>query len=201
MKNILLGVLSTTLSICAARKKLGLPLNKNLLLSVGGLVDVKGHTYLVDAMRIVLKKRNDVILVIVGSGSLKERLQKKAKELGLNGKILFVGGKRHNEIPTWMNASDLFVLPSLSEGFPTVIPEAMACGKPVVGTKVGGVPEIITNQEVGLLVNPKDPEKLALAIVDALNKTWSSEAILNHAKQYSWNTLVPRIISVYKEVL
>ena len=184
-----------------ARKKLGLPINKKVLLSVGNLVNVKGHTYLVDAMQFVLKKRKDIILIIIGSGPLKERLRKKASNLGLNGKILFAGRKKHNEIPIWMNASDLFVMPSLSEGFPTVIPEAIACGKPVIGTKVGGIPEIITNQEVGLLVNPKDSEKLALAIVNALNKTWSSEAILNHAKQYSWDTLVPQIISVYNEVL
>jgi len=187
--------------LCEARKKLGLPLNKKVLLSVGNLVDVKGHTYLVDAMRIILKKGNDAILVIVGSGFLKEKLQKKSKALGLNGKILFVGGKNHEEIPFWINACDIFILPSLSEGFPTIIPEVMACGKPIVGTKVGGVPEIITNKEVGILVSPKNPQELALTIIDALDKRWYPDVILNYAKQYSWSSLVPQIISVYKEIV
>lgn len=184
-----------------ARKKLCLPFSKKVLLSVGGLVDMKGHTCLVDAMRIVLKKRNDVILVIVGSGPLKEKLHKKAKKLGLNGKILFVGRKKHDEIPMWINASDLFVLPSLSEGFPTVIPEAMACGKPVIGTCVGGVPEAITSDDVGVLVNPKDPEALAQVILEALDRKWVPRIILNYAKQYSWTNLTKQILSVYRKVL
>lgn len=187
--------------LCEARKNLGLPLNKKILLSVGNLVDVKGHTHLIDAMRIVLKKRNDVILVIVGSGFLDERLQKKAKKLGLNGKILFVGGRKHNEIPIWMNASDLFVLPSLSEGFPTVVPEAMACGKPVIGTRVGGVPEAIRGDDVGVLVSPEDVEALAQAVLEALDREWVSQTISNYAKQYSWSSLGKQILEVYQQVL
>jgi len=92
-------------------------------------------------------------------------------------------------------------LPSLGEGFPTVLPEAMACGKPVIGTEVGGVSEIITNQEVGMLVSPKDAEALASTIIEALQKKWWPEIILNHAKQYSWSHLIPQIISTYEKVL
>jgi glycosyltransferase involved in cell wall biosynthesis len=185
----------------AMRKKLGLPLNKPILLSVGNLVDVKGHTYLIDAMDIVLKKQTDVMLVIIGSGPLKERLQKKVNKLGLNGKIMLVGRKPHNEIPVWMNASDLFVLPSLGEGFPTVVPEAMACGKPVIGTCVGGVQEAVANESVGVLVSPKDPEMLAQAILEALDRKWVPRTIVGHARQYSWHNLVEQILSVYQEVL
>ena len=187
--------------LCEARKNLGLPPGKKILLSVGSLEDAKGHAYLVDAMRIVLKNRNDVILIIVGSGFLKERLHKKAKELGLDGKMLFVGEKRHNEIPIWMNASDLFVLPSLSEGFPTVIPEVMACGKPIIGTQVGGVPEAISHRDLGILVNPGDAEVLASSILEALDRKWRPEIILHYAKRYSWNSLVKQILQVYQEVL
>jgi glycosyltransferase involved in cell wall biosynthesis len=187
------------LSSCSIRQKMGLPLNKRVLLSVGNLVEVKGHTYLIDAMNIVLKKRNDVIAVIIGSGPLQEQLQKKVIQLGLNGKILFVGRKMHEEIPMWLNASDIFVLPSLGEGFPTVIPEALACGKPVIGTKVGGVPEALSNPDVGFLVNPRDSKSLADAILVALEKKWDSETILSYAKQYAWGNLVKRILSVYEQ--
>jgi glycosyltransferase involved in cell wall biosynthesis len=181
-----------------ARKKLGLPLNKKVLFSVGNLVDLKGHIYLVDAMNIVLKKRNDVILIIIGSGPLKEPLQKKIVILGLTGKILLLGQKMHNEIPLWMNACDIFVLPSLGEGFPTVIPEAMACGKPVIGTRVGGIPEALTKNDVGILVNPKDPISLADSILHALERKWNAETILNHSKQFAWNNLVKQVLEVYE---
>ena len=184
-----------------ARKKLGLPLKKKILLSVGNLVDVKGHSYLVDAMQIVLKRRDDVILIIVGSGPLKIKLRKKIDRLGLNRRILLVGSKPHEEIPIWMNASDLFVLPSLGEGFPTVIPEAMACGKPIIGTRVGGVPEAVSHQDLGNLVNPGNSEVLASAILEALDKKWKPEIILHHAKRYSWNNLVKQILDVYQDVL
>jgi len=185
-----------------AREILGLPLDKKILLSVGNLVDVKGHKYLIDAMSYVLKKRNDVILVIIGSGDLKENLEKKAKDLDLNHNILFVGGKEHQEIPLWMNSCDLFVLPSLGEGFPTVIPEAMACGKPVVGTRVGGVPEAISSDEFGILVPPKDREALGQAILEALNHKWQSEDILGRAaNKYSWSNIVEHILAVYQEAL
>jgi len=99
-----------------------------------------------------------------------------------------------------MNASDIFVLPSLAEGFPTVIHEALACGKPVIGTRVGGVPEALTNREVGILVNPRDSVALADAILNALKKKWKPEIIINYAKQYSWNSLVKQILEVYQSL-
>jgi glycosyltransferase involved in cell wall biosynthesis len=188
-------------STIAARKKLGLPLNKKILLSIGNLVDDKGHTHLIDAMRLVLKERNDVILVIVGSGSLKEPLKKKTRELGLDGKILLVGQKKHEEIPVWMNACDVFVLPSLCESFGVVIIEALACGKPVVATRVGGIPEIITDKDFGILVEPACPLPLSEGLLDALERKWVHSKIALYAKKYSWTSVVQNILKVYSDVL
>jgi glycosyltransferase involved in cell wall biosynthesis len=184
-----------------ARKGLGLPTSKKVILTVGSLVDVKGHAYLIHAMQTVLRKQSNVVLVIIGSGPSEKVLKKQAKNLGLNDNVLFTEMKKHEEIPIWMNACDLFVLPSLNEGFPTVIPEALACGKPIVATNVGGIPEIITKQDVGILVNPRSPRELSSAILDALEKKWNSKAILSYANRYSWDTLVIRIISLYEEML
>jgi glycosyltransferase involved in cell wall biosynthesis len=180
------------------RKKLGLPLRKRILLSVGNLVGIKGHTYLIDAMKIVVNKRSDTLLLIIGSGTMKQKLQKKIDSEGLNGKIFLVGGKSHSEIPAWMSASDIVVLPSLGEGFPNVIPEALACGKPVIGTSVGGVPEALSTKEVGSLVNPGDSVALADAILDGLEKKWVPEIIQNQANQYSWKNLAKQILQVYQ---
>jgi glycosyltransferase involved in cell wall biosynthesis len=184
-----------------AREKLGLPLNKKILLSIGNLVDAKGHTYLISAMSLVLRKRKDVLLIIVGSGSLKELLQSMAKKYGLGDYVMFAGGKKHEEIPIWMNASDIFILPSLQEGFPTVVPEAMACGKPIVATNVGGVPEAITHNDLGILVNPGDSEGLASAMLEALERKWNPEIILKHAEKYSWRNLAEQIVSIYQKAL
>lgn len=108
----------------STREKLGLPLNKKILLSVGTLHEVKGYEYLIDAMYMISRVRNDIIAVIVGSGPLETKLREKIKKLSLKQRVILVGWEPHNKIPLWMNASDIFVLPSLNEGFPTVIPEA-----------------------------------------------------------------------------
>jgi glycosyltransferase involved in cell wall biosynthesis len=185
----------------AMRKKLGLPLNKRILLSVGNLVDVKGHRYLIDAMSMVLKKRSDILLVIVGDGSLKTSLEKKIREFGIENRVLLTGRKRHAEVSLWMNACDVFVLPSLNESFGVVIIEALACGKPVVATCVGGVSEIIANEDVGILVKPAHPLSLYRGILDALNRKWTPTNIALYARRYSWANIIPSILRVYDEAL
>jgi glycosyltransferase involved in cell wall biosynthesis len=182
------------------REKLGLPLNKKIVLSVGYLNQVKGHVYLIDAIKEVLRTM-DIRLVIIGSGPLEMKLREKIRKLNLEQKILLVGYKKHNEIPLWLNASDLFVISSLNEGFPTVIPEALACGKPVVATDVGGIPEAITCDDVGTLVKPQNSKMLASAISEALSKEWDYDFILNYAKRFSWEQIVEQISQVYSSML
>lgn len=184
-----------------AKNEIGLPKNKKIVLSIGNLVDIKGHVYLIEAMKKVIAKRTDVLLFIIGSGVLEEVLRQKILKLGLSDYVFLVGRKPHEEIPVWLNASDLFVLPSLGEGFPTVIPEAMACGKPVIGTAVGGVPEIVSNSDVGLLVKPKDSLCLADSILTALEIKWKPELINSHSKQYAWDNVSKQIIEVYQNLL
>ena len=114
---------------------------------------------------------------------------------------MLAGGKPHDEIPVWLNACDLFVLPSLSEGNPTVMFEAFGCGKPFVGTRVGGVPEVITSNEYGLLVDPANPDDLAEKILMALDREWNREAILACSERYTWENITKEIVSVYDQVL
>ena len=183
------------------RESLRLPKNKKILLAIGNLLEVKGHRYLVEAMKIVKDKRKDVICIIIGSGSLKQELNDQIMQLRLEKDIILTGGKPHDEIPLWMNACDLFVLPSLNEGNPTVMFEALGCGKPFVGTKVGGVPEVITSDESGLLIEPADPEDLAEKILVALDREWDREAILRYAERYTWENIAKEIMSVYTKIL
>jgi glycosyltransferase involved in cell wall biosynthesis len=190
------------MNINIARKELGLPVDKKILLNIANLEEYKGLKYLIEATKNILAKRNDVMLYIIGQGSLKNSLQLLIKNYGLENNIVLAGGnKPSEEIPLWMNASDVFALPSLSEGNPTVMFEALGCGKPFVGTRVGGIPEVITNEKLGILVEPKDVDGLTKAILEALDTKWDKDYILNHAEQFTWDKIAERIMGVYDEVL
>ena len=183
------------------RKMLNLPQDKKIILTVGNLEPVKGQTHLIEAVTKIMQDRENILCVIVGTGKLRTAFECQIRSLGLENSIILAGGKLHNEIPLWMNACDVFVLPSLNEGNPTVMFEALGCGKPFVGTKVGGVPEVITSDEYGLLVDPADPEDLAEKILVALDREWDREKILRYAERFTWENIVREIVSVYKQVL
>lgn len=99
-----------------------------------------------------------------------------------------------------MNACDVFVLPSLAESFGIVQIEAMACGKPVVATYNTGSEEIITSEELGLLVEPANPKELGEKILIALDKEWDDERIRKYAEQFSWEKIAREIVKVYNTV-
>ncbi len=179
------------------RRTLGLPVERKIILSVGNLVEVKGHTYLIDAMSEVVRKRKDVLCLIIGRGELRHRLEKKVSSLGLEQYVRLVGGKSHDEIPLWMNASDIFVLPSLRESFGIVQIEAMACGKPVVATRNGGSEEIVTPGDAGLLCDAGNPQGLAENIIRALDMPWNADAITGRARPYSWRCVGEDILRIY----
>lgn len=184
-----------------SRKKLNLPHDRTIILNVANLVPIKGHRYLIEAIKVVANNRDDILLVIVGDGILKKDLEKLIEKQKLNDHIQLVGAKPHQEIPLWMNACDIFVLPSLSEGTPTVMFEALGCGKPFIGTKVGGIPEIITSEKYGLIVEPASSEDLAEKILSALNMDWNAAEILQYAKQFTWGSIAKQIVNVYNETL
>jgi len=184
-----------------AKEKLNLPEDKKIILSVGNLELVKGHKYLIEAMKEVIKREENITCLIVGSGSQKKNVNSLIDRLSLSKYIKLIGEKPHNEVPLWMNACDVFVLPSLNESFGIVQVEAMACGKPVVATFNGGSEEVIVNEKLGILVEPKDANELANAILKALGKEWDRDYISNYAKQYSWDKIIKNIIGIYNELL
>jgi glycosyltransferase involved in cell wall biosynthesis len=192
--------LFTCRNVSGCREALGLPLDKKILLTVGGLEPVKGQKYLVEAVKKIVRERKDILCVIIGDGSESRALKKLVRSFDLENYIMLAGGKPHNEIPLWMNACDLFVLPSLNEGNPTVMFEALGCGKPFIGTTVGGIPEVITSDRFGLLVKPGDPNELADTILKALDSAWNREEILHYSEQFTWENIVKEILCVYTKV-
>ncbi|NJE02073.1 glycosyltransferase family 4 protein [Thermococcus sp. JdF3] len=184
-----------------ARETLGVPTNKRVIVSVGNLVEKKGYIYLIQAAKILQELRDDFVVYIVGGGPLYSHLQKEILSLGLKKHVFLVGRKPHDEVALWMNAADVFVLPSLVENFGVVNIEALACGKPVISTYNGGSEEVIISNDYGFLCPPKDPECLAEKILMALNKEWDREKMRKYAEQFSWSKVVHQILGVYNKVL
>jgi glycosyltransferase involved in cell wall biosynthesis len=183
------------------RKLLGLSIEKKIILSVGNLEEIKGHKHLVEAMEYVLKKRKDVICLIVGSGKLEIELKKQIKSAGLYDYVKLVGAKPHSEITLWMNACDIFVLPSLRESFGVVQIEAMACGKPIVATRNGGSEQIIISEDYGILCEPGNSKNLAESILHGISKIYNQNKLFSYAKLYSYNNISEDICSIYKVLL
>ena len=182
------------------RKKLGLPLDKKIIIAVGNLLKIKGHSYLIEAMAEVVKHRSDVVCFIVGGGALEKKLNEQVRKAGLQDHVTLIGSKLHGEIPLWMNACDIFVLPSLNEGNPTVMFECLGCGKPFVGTRVGGVPEIIVSEDYGLLSDPANSMELAENILSALDKSWDETKIKDYSAQFTWAEIAKNIAKIYEKL-
>jgi glycosyltransferase involved in cell wall biosynthesis len=183
----------------AAREELGLTSEGRILVTVGYLETVKGHAYLIEAMATVAERASDARLYILGDGSLRTKLKEQVTALGLEGRVHLV----HEPLPSsgiarWMTAADLFVLPSLGEGNPTVMFECLGCGRPFVGTMVGGIPDVITSDRLGLLCPPGDAAALAGALIEALEREWDAESISAHAQRYSWTALADQLASEYR---
>lgn len=183
------------------RKSLNLPADKKIILSVGDLIEIKGHKYLIESIPEVLKHRTDIICLIIGEGKQKNKLLKQIELAEMSNYVKLVGKKRHDEIPLWMNAADIFVLPSLKEGNPTVMLEALGTGLPFIGTKVGSIPEIIVSKEYGLLVDTNSSIDLKLNIIYALNKKWDRDKIATYSKLFTIERVAESISLIYDELL
>jgi glycosyltransferase involved in cell wall biosynthesis len=171
----------------AARERLGLPSDRRLVTFVGNLVHEKGVDVLMEAMGELKGPGNDEIdLALVGAGGMLEALRQRADALGIGSRVRFCGRRPHEEIADWITASDLFCLPSRREGCPNVVLEALASGRPVVASRVGGVPELVREAN-GVLVPAENPRALAEGLRLALARRWDPEALRATVPCLSWD--------------
>jgi len=184
-----------------ARAELGLPQDKKILVYASRLDEGKGLSYLLAALKRVLSHDSRCLLVLVGDGPYRQHLEQEATELGLQNDVIFAGHRPHAEIVKWMSACDLVVQPSLNEGSPLPVYEALACGRPVIASRVGGIPELIIHDDYGLLVPPADPEALCEALLSGFRKLWDTEGIRRHGEKYTWGQVADQLISLYEGVL
>jgi glycosyltransferase involved in cell wall biosynthesis len=186
-------------SMDEARERLGLEKDREIILHISRLHEEKGQKYLIEAIKKNLEYRKDVLCFIGGSGPLKDELQKQINDSNLQDHVKLIGFVPDELLSIWMNACDLFVLPSLRESFGIVQIEAMACGKPVVATYNGGSEEIITSDDYGFLVEPANSDELADNILIALSTDWDDGKIREYAEQFRWENIVKEITQVYRK--
>ena len=143
------------------RRSLGVAPDAPMFITVAVLRQPKGIEFMIRAFASLCRRDPDARYLVVGSGDDRERLEALAGDLGVSSQVIFAGMR--DDIPELVAASDIFVLPTLTEALPTVLAEAAAIGKPIVASAVGGVPEMIEDGETGLLVPPANCEALAAA--------------------------------------
>lgn len=184
--------------------KFNIPKNKFVVGTIAILKPRKGISYLIDAAKTVIKEYPDVRFLIIGSGPLEKKLKEEVRSLGLQEYIVFQNYYEH--ILEIYESINLLVLPSLTEGIPAVLLEAMAFGVPVVATGVGGVPEMIEDGISGILVPPKNPEALAEAIIKIyknpeLASKMAKSARTRFEKSFTAEMMARQYEKVYEELL
>ncbi len=188
-----------------ARKRLGLPADRPLIVSVGGLTERKGHHRVIAALPRLLLRHPGALYAAVGGPSVEGNneplLRRLAAELDLEGHVLLPGATPHEEIATWLQAADLFCLATANEGRPNAVMEALACGVPVVTTDVGGNREIVEPGRDGLLVPFGDGPALERALETALERRWDHEAISARARGRTWEQTGAQVVATFEEVL
>ncbi|MEM7310078.1 MAG: glycosyltransferase [Planctomycetota bacterium] len=181
-----------------ARAALGWETDERLLVSVGHLIERKGHHHLIAALpRLAL----DVRVKIVGTGPLEAELRRQAAEAGVADRVDLVGRLDHEALHRAYSAADLAVLLSSREGLPNVALESLACGTPMLATRIWGTPELINTPAVGRLVDDTSPASIAGEAEAMLASTWDHEAIRAHVEPYSWIRTAQRMTEVFERVL
>jgi teichuronic acid biosynthesis glycosyltransferase TuaC len=184
----------------AARTSLNIPTDEKVVVSVGSLTESKNHSLLISAFAKLLNSHPDSKLYIVGEGSLRATLENLVRAHQLEQKITLAGQRPNDQLSLWFSAADVSCLTSRREGWPNVLMESLACGTPVVATRVGGVPEILSSPELGTLVE-QNSQSVAEGLKQALEKKWDRGALVQHAQKRSWNDVAEEVASFLKDCI
>lgn len=172
-----------------ARRALGLPVNDRAICFVGNLIPEKGPDVLMEAAaRLSAAGASDLRVLFVGEGRDRGELFAKAVAAGMRERVNFFGRLSAAKVAICMSAADVQCLPSRREGCPNVVLEALASGRPVVGSAVGGVPELLSDRN-GMMVPPDDPDALAAAITAALQRKWDPADLRATVRSLTWDDL------------
>ena len=192
----------------ALREQLGIAANHVLVAGIGRLIPVKGFDYLLEALAKASRDDPRLRLVLVGDGSLRASLAARAEALGITEGVRFVGAVRHDQVPAYLAAADIVVVPSIRyggyvDGLPNVALEAMAAGRALVATRVGGLPDLVDPDKTGVLVGERDTEALTRELLtlagDPELRTRLGRAAQAEIRDHrSWHSVAERFVSVYE---
>lgn len=183
-----------------ARRQLKLPEDARILVCVASLREAKGQQHLVSAVARIVSRYPGLKLYLIGEGPYRQNLEELRDRLGLQEHVVLTGNRSNEEIPLWFNAADVSLLASAREGWPNVVLESLACGTPVVATRVGEVPEILASPELGIIAEP-DAASFADAIETALDKTCNREALSRYAGRRPWSKVAAEVAAHFQTVV
>lgn len=175
-------------------------ISRDGVLYVGGLTAVKNVDVLIGALALA-RDRQVMPTTIVGEGPLRSHLEQLVRALGLESTVSFLGSVGRREVAERMRSSRLLVLPSAREGWGAVVAEALACGTPVVASRVGGIPEILEDPSGGAFVEPGSREQLSQAMIDAYKRHWNPVAVASSSKAPSSRESARRVAELYESLL
>ncbi|HEV3215992.1 MAG TPA: glycosyltransferase family 4 protein [Vicinamibacterales bacterium] len=181
--------------------ELWLPTNAPIVGATGALTAEKGHRHLIDAAALVVRDVPDARFVILGEGELRPSLERQVRELHLDKHVLLPGFRA--DVLAFLRAFDVFVMPSIAEGLGTSLLDAMAASKATVATRTGGIPEVVVDEETGLLVPPRDHLALASAISRLLKdgnlrERMGQAGLARVEKLFSADRMVDQTLDVYR---
>ena len=183
--------------ISKSRCKTKLDVGPCALLSVGNLIDLKGHDLVIRA----LEHLPECELMIAGDGELRRSLESLAASLGVAGRVRFLGTVPQSDLVDIYNASDMLVLASSNEGMPNVVLESMACGTPVVATNVGGIPEVVCSSEAGVVIRKRDVEIIVTGVRRLLRDYLGADETRAYAANFSWESTVSGLCELSKLIV
>jgi glycosyltransferase involved in cell wall biosynthesis len=182
-----------------ARRKLGIDPASRAVVYIGRMDVKKGLRELVEAAAVLRPERANLHVYLIGEGPDRPLIQSDIQANNAADYIHVLPGCAFDEVAVWMAAADLVTLPSYMEGCPNVVLEALACGRPVVASDVGGIPEILSD-ECGRLVPPRDSGALAHALASVLDRTWDAKAISAHGGR-SWEVVAAELLEIFESLV
>lgn len=188
----------------AARAELGIGADAEVLVSIGGLVERKGFHRIIEVMPELTKRYPKLLLLVIGGpgpeGDWSQRLADQVQGLHLGAHVRFLGQLPPERLRVPLSAANVFVLATRYEGWANVFLEAMACGLPVVTTRVGGNAEVVARDDLGIVVPFGEPAALSEAIDRALGTAWDRTAIRRYAQDNTWDRRIDVLVDLFDEV-
>lgn len=181
------------------RRELGIG-GSPLLISVGYLIERKGHDIVIDALAQLLPTYPHANLLIIGEGPERQNLERQVRERGLGAQVRFTGALPNAELAHWYSAADVLILASSREGWANVLLEAMACGTPVVATRIWGSPEVIASDVAGRLVERRDAADIAAAVGALMQTCPDRAAVRRYAEGFSWSATSEAQLALFRQI-